>query len=82
MRDSLEQNVEPLRAMYKELRASFGLTTTPPKGTKKKELVRELEELRHRAQVRDGHQALATVAAQQEAMEEEGEEVFRPALSH
>jgi hypothetical protein len=45
--------------MYKELRASFGLTTTPPKGTKKKELVRELEELRHRAQVRDGHQASA-----------------------
>ena len=38
LRDSLDQNLEPLRAMYKELRASFGLTTTPPKGTKKKEL--------------------------------------------
>ena len=36
--------------------------------------MRELEELWHRAQVRDSHQALATAAAQQEAMEEEGEE--------
>jgi hypothetical protein len=36
--------------------------------------VRELEELRHRAQVRDDHQALATATAQQEPMEEEGEE--------
>eukprot|EP01047_Picozoa_sp_COSAG01_P029862 COSAG01_NODE_2063_length_8512_cov_7.924284_1_plen_124_part_10 len=39
--------------------------------------MRELEELRHRAQVRDGHQALATAAAQQDAMEEEEEESER-----
>ena len=57
LRDSLDQNLEPLRAMYKELWASFGLTTTPPKGTKKKELVRELEELRHRALVEDARPA-------------------------
>ena len=44
--DTLEQSLPALRAMYKELRASFELTTTPPKGTKKVTLIAELRELK------------------------------------
>jgi hypothetical protein len=61
--DTLEQNVPALRAMYKELRSSFELTTTPPKGTRKPTLIAELRELRHRAQAPPGGEHHADMGA-------------------